>query len=181
EIAKALVHESRVLILDEPSAVLGRHDLRLLFGVLAALKAHGTTIVYISHRLEEVFEIADRVTVLRDGRRVGTRPVQELTVVGLAQMMTGRSLEELWPVRQHRVGPGGSQDPGAPAEPALGGEHLAHQPWPLHRGGFLAPRPGSPGGPGPGASPEHPGGGTRAAGQVSERRKSAEGGFGQVA
>ncbi|TMJ06586.1 MAG: sugar ABC transporter ATP-binding protein [Bacillati bacterium ANGP1] len=104
EIAKALVHESRVLILDEPSAVLGRHDLRLLFGVLAALKAHGTTIVYISHRLEEVFEIADRVTVLRDGRRVGTRPVQELTVVGLVQMMTGRSLEELWPVRQHQVG-----------------------------------------------------------------------------
>jgi ribose transport system ATP-binding protein len=104
EIAKALILESRVLILDEPSAVLGRQGLQLLFSVLATLKVQGTTIVYISHRLEEVFEIADRVTVLRDGRRVDTRPVHELTVAGLVQMMTGQSLAALWPVHRRQVG-----------------------------------------------------------------------------
>ncbi len=103
-IAKALVLESTVLILDEPSAVLGRQDLRLLFGVLSALKKHGTTILYISHRLEEVFEIADRVTVLRDGRHVDTRPIRDVNITGLVQMMTGRSLAELWPVRSHETG-----------------------------------------------------------------------------
>jgi ABC-type sugar transport system ATPase subunit len=104
EIAKALGLDSKVLILDEPSAVLGRHDLRLLFGILLTIKARGTTIVYISHRLEEVFEIADRVTVLRDGRHVATRSVKELTMLELAQMMTGRSLHELWPGRTHTPG-----------------------------------------------------------------------------
>ncbi len=104
EIAKALVFESKILILDEPSAVLGRQDLHLLFGVLNALKEQGTTILYISHRLDEIFEIAERVTVLRDGRHVGTHSIRDITVVGLMQMMTGRSLEELWPARRHEIG-----------------------------------------------------------------------------
>jgi ABC-type sugar transport system ATPase subunit len=103
-IAKALILNSKILILDEPSAVLGRQDLRLLFGVLATLKEHGTTILYISHRLEEVFEIAERVTILRDGHLVATRAIQDVSILGLVQMITGRSLAEMWPVRSHEPG-----------------------------------------------------------------------------
>ncbi|MBA2301523.1 MAG: sugar ABC transporter ATP-binding protein [Acidobacteria bacterium] len=104
EIARALVLQSKVLILDEPSAVLGRHDLRILFGVLRRLKAAGTTILYISHRLEEIFDLADRVTVLRDGSHVGTREVAELNTDSLVEMMVGRPLDQLWPQRLHEPG-----------------------------------------------------------------------------
>ena len=104
EIARALVLQSKVLILDEPSAVLGRHDLQILFGVLRRLKAGGTTILYISHRLEEIFDLADRVTVLRDGSHVGTRHVGELNTDSLVEMMVGRPLAQLFPQRVHEPG-----------------------------------------------------------------------------
>ncbi len=104
EIAKALVRRSRLLILDEPSAVLGRRDLGTLFAVLRILKSEGTTILYISHRLEEIFELADRVTVLRDGRQVGSREVGQLTVSELIEMMIGRAASEIWSERCHQPG-----------------------------------------------------------------------------
>lgn len=104
EIAKSLVRRSKLLILDEPSAVLGRHELETLFGVLKIMRAEGTTILYISHRLEEIFELADRVTVLRDGRQVGTRDVGQLTIPGLIEMMTGRASGDIWPQRLHEPG-----------------------------------------------------------------------------
>lgn len=104
EIARALVLQSKVLILDEPSAVLGRHDLQILFGVLRRLKAGGTTILYISHRLEEIFDLADRVTVLRDGSHVGTRDVAELNTDSLVEMMVGRPINQLFPQRVHDPG-----------------------------------------------------------------------------
>lgn len=98
EIAKALVLRSKVLILDEPSAVLGHDDLERLFGILRLLRADGATILYISHRLEEIFDLADRVTVLRDGTHVATREVAGLTRAGLIEMMIGRAIDQLWPL-----------------------------------------------------------------------------------
>jgi ABC-type sugar transport system ATPase subunit len=92
EIAKALSRDSRILILDEPSAALGRQDLDHLFTVIRRLRERGVAIVYISHRLEEVFEIADRITVLRDGRLVGSWPIAEVDMRRLVRAMTGREL-----------------------------------------------------------------------------------------
>lgn len=104
EIARALVLQSKVLILDEPSAVLGRHDLMVLFDVLRRLKGGGTAILYISHRLEEIFDLADRVTVLRDGSHVVTREVGELNIDSLVEMMIGRPIDQVWPQRLHEPG-----------------------------------------------------------------------------
>jgi ABC-type sugar transport system ATPase subunit len=92
EIAKALSRDSRILVLDEPSAALGRQDLEHLFAVIRRLRDRGVAIVYISHRLEEVFEIADRITVLRDGRLVGCWPLAEVDMRRLVRAMTGREL-----------------------------------------------------------------------------------------
>ena len=82
EIAKALAEKPRILILDEPSAVLSKDELALLFSLIRRLKAEGTLVLYISHRLEEVFEIADRITVLRDGEVVDTVPTASVVSMG---------------------------------------------------------------------------------------------------
>jgi rhamnose transport system ATP-binding protein len=97
EIAKALAMDVRILIMDEPSAVLPSHDMDRLYGVIRALRAEGASIIYISHRLEEIFLIADRVTVLKDGRSVMTRPVAETTRAELVNSMVGRTLTEQYP------------------------------------------------------------------------------------
>ena len=94
EIAKVLAMEPRILVLDEPSAVLGGEDLERLFDVLRRLRDRGIAIVYISHRLEEVFALADMVTVLRDGRVVETLPVGALDHAGLVRRMVGRDLAD---------------------------------------------------------------------------------------
>jgi ribose transport system ATP-binding protein len=104
EIAKALARETRLLIMDEPSAVLGEKDLEKLFQVVRSLKAEGISIIYISHRLVEIFEIADRVTVLKDGRLVGTRAVADVTMPELVRMMIGRDLQDVYPRRNASVG-----------------------------------------------------------------------------
>ncbi len=93
EIARALHRHLSILVLDEPSAVLGKSDMDVLFAVIRRLKSQGIPVVYISHRLDEIFEIADRVTVLKDGAVVGTRPTSELDEDLLVSMMIGRSLE----------------------------------------------------------------------------------------
>ena len=92
EIAKGLSRRSRIFVLDEPSAALGQRDLEHLFQVIARLKAQGVAIVYISHRLEEVFAIADQVTVLKDGALVGSWPIASVTMPSLVRAMTGRDL-----------------------------------------------------------------------------------------
>ena len=94
EIAKALCYESKLLILDEPTATLTSKEVERLFEILRQLKAQGVTILYISHRLHEIFEIGDRVTVLRDGQLVATRPLAGLTIPEIVRMMVGRSMEE---------------------------------------------------------------------------------------
>ena len=97
EIAKALSQNARLIVMDEPSAILAGQELESLFATIRSLVAGGVTIIYISHRLNEIFEIADDVTVLKDGRVVGARPIGEVTRARLIQMMVGRPLEEIFP------------------------------------------------------------------------------------
>lgn len=97
EIAKALSREARVLIMDEPTAVLTRNEAEILFRQIERLKAQGTAILYTSHKLDEVTRIADRVTVLRDGRHVLTAPAAELSEDAMAEAMVGRELSNLFP------------------------------------------------------------------------------------
>jgi ribose transport system ATP-binding protein len=94
EIAKALSQDARVLIMDEPTASLARSEVEALFRIIGRLKERGMAIVYITHRLEEVMAVADRVTVLRDGRLVGTRPTAELDVEALIELIVGTSVEK---------------------------------------------------------------------------------------
>jgi ribose transport system ATP-binding protein len=99
EIAKAVTNPRRILILDEPSAVLSQEELIRLFSLMRQLKQEKTLILYISHRLDEVFEIADRITVLKDGQLVGTVKPSESDQNQLIRMMVGRNLGEIFPVR----------------------------------------------------------------------------------
>ena len=92
EIAKALSQDARILIMDEPTASLARSEVDALFHIIDRLKERGIAIVYITHRLEEVMAVADRVTVLRDGRLVGTRPTSELDVEALIELIVGSSV-----------------------------------------------------------------------------------------
>jgi ribose transport system ATP-binding protein len=92
EIAKALSQDARVLIMDEPTASLARSEVEALVRIIDRLKQRGIAIIYITHRLEEVMAVADRVTVLRDGRLVGTRPTSELDVEALIEFIVGRSV-----------------------------------------------------------------------------------------
>ncbi len=97
EILRALSHDARILIMDEPTAALTESDVTRLFDVVRRLKRRGVGIVYISHRLDEIFAIADRVTVLRDGAYVGSRDVANTNVAELVTMMVGRRIESLFP------------------------------------------------------------------------------------
>ena len=104
EIAKSLNRKTRILIMDEPSAVLGEKDLEKLFQVVRSLQAQGIGIVYISHRLKEIFELADQVTVLKDGRYIDTRNVSEVTMDDLVKLMIGRDLKDVYPKRAPVLG-----------------------------------------------------------------------------
>jgi ribose transport system ATP-binding protein len=99
EIAKALVREVKLLILDEPTAVISGREVELLFAIVERLRREGVAVVYISHRLEEVFTIADSVTVLKDGRLVGTCRGRDIDRTTLVSMMVGRRLADIYPPR----------------------------------------------------------------------------------
>ena len=100
EIARAFIGSVKVLILDEPTAVIFGVEVDLLFERLLALRAAGVAIIYISHRLEEIFRIADQVTVLKDGVQIATRPVTEVDRDKLISMMVGRPLTDIFPPRR---------------------------------------------------------------------------------
>jgi ABC-type sugar transport system ATPase subunit len=100
EIAKAMVHNVRLLILDEPTSVISGRQVTLLFDRLRALRRDGVAIIYISHRLDEIFTLCDTVTVLKDGQLVGTRPVGEFDRDGLIAMMVGRDMAHLSPPKR---------------------------------------------------------------------------------
>jgi ABC-type sugar transport system ATPase subunit len=93
-IAKALAYESKIIIFDEPTAILTEHEAERLFDIIKQLKEQGVGIIYISHRLEEIFQIADRVTVLRDGAVVGCFPIQEVKREKIIELMAGKLLVE---------------------------------------------------------------------------------------
>lgn len=97
EICKALAYDSQLIIMDEPSAVLTERETELLYGIVNNLKAQGATIIYISHRLEEVFKIADRVAVLRDGKLITVNRTEELNRNLLIKYMVGRELGQEYP------------------------------------------------------------------------------------
>jgi len=105
EVAKALSLDARILIMDEPTAALTEHEIKDLFATIGALKDKGVSIIYISHRLEELFEIGDRVTVLRDGRSVGTYDVRGMTKAELIRLMVNRELTDLFPKVRAPKGP----------------------------------------------------------------------------
>ena len=104
EIAKSLASDAKLLVLDEPTAVISGHEVELLFDAVRNLKAHGVPVIYISHRLEEIFEIADRATVLKDGKLVATKRVSELDRPALVSMMVGRELKDIYPPKTSQVG-----------------------------------------------------------------------------
>ncbi len=97
EITKAIRLNARVLIMDEPSSALNAHDVETLFALVRQLKSENRGIVYITHRLEEIHKLADRITVLRDGKLIGTAPAAELSEKKLIQWMVGREIEEQFP------------------------------------------------------------------------------------
>jgi ribose transport system ATP-binding protein len=132
EIARALLVDVRVLVLDEPTSALTQADARRLFGLVRRLRDRGVTVVYISHFLEEVEEVANRFTVLRDGLNVATGAVRDFHRAQIIEQMVGRRLEEQFPRVPHAIG-----------EPVLEVTNLAGMPLPrgvsltLHRGEIL--------------------------------------------
>jgi ABC-type sugar transport system ATPase subunit len=97
EIVKALSVDANILIMDEPSAALTDKEVRKLFDIIRMLKAKGVTVIYISHMLEEIFEICDRVTVIKDGQYIGTKDTNDTDKEGLIRMMVGRDIEDYFP------------------------------------------------------------------------------------
>ena len=104
EIAKALSANARILILDEPTAVLTPAETEKLFDTMRMLKAAGVSIVYISHRMDEIFTICDTITIMRDGEITGQGTIAEMTVDTVVEMMIGRKLEAMYPHREPRIG-----------------------------------------------------------------------------
>jgi ribose transport system ATP-binding protein len=97
EVAKALSIDAKVLVMDEPTSALSDQEIQRLFAVIRSLKARGVAIIYISHRMEELYQIGDRVTVLRDGRLIGTCAIADTGMDALVRMMVGRDLTEKYP------------------------------------------------------------------------------------
>jgi len=104
EIAKALAFNSKIIVMDEPSATLTRHELDALFNLIDDLKTQGIGIIYISHRLEEIFRIGDRITVMRDGQFVGVDDVANINREKIIHMMVGRDLTEEFPKEDFELG-----------------------------------------------------------------------------
>lgn len=105
EIARALARDTRIIVMDEPTAALTAGEVSRLFEIIRDLRSRGIAIIYISHRLDEIFALSDRVVVLRDGRNVGTRPLEGLGRTELIEMMVGRELADEYPRRTTTPGP----------------------------------------------------------------------------
>lgn len=104
EIAKALSQKAKILVLDEPTAALTESEVETLFGILRNLKERGVGMIYISHKLDEVFAMSDRVTVLRDGKTVGTNDAKDLTKDKVISLMVGREVGDIFPKVEHEFG-----------------------------------------------------------------------------
>jgi ABC-type sugar transport system ATPase subunit len=104
EIAKALSHDAKILVLDEPTAALTESEVETLFTILEKLKQRGVGMIYISHKLDEVFRMSDRITVLRDGKTVGTNDTKSMTTDKIIALMVGREVGDIFPVSNHNFG-----------------------------------------------------------------------------
>ena len=100
EICKALMVDAKVIIMDEPTAALTESETEGLFKVINSLRKKGVSIVYISHRMEEIFELCDRITILRDGEYIDTKEIKKITMDDVVQMMIGREIGERFPKRE---------------------------------------------------------------------------------
>jgi len=103
EIAKVLGTDPCILVMDEPTSALSQNEVKRLFGLIRNLRNNGIAIIYISHHLQEIFEIADRVTVMRDGKRVDTKDIAEVSHSDVVQMMIGRSIKEFYSREEREV------------------------------------------------------------------------------
>jgi ABC-type sugar transport system ATPase subunit len=104
EIAKALSQNARILVLDEPTAALTDTEVETLFGILNELRARGVAMIYISHKLDEVFHLSDRITVLRDGKTIGTSAAAETDEPRVIAQMVGREVDQIFPATKHERG-----------------------------------------------------------------------------
>ncbi len=104
EIAKAISFNSKILVLDEPTATLTEKEIEQLFGIIRRLKEKGVGMVYISHRMAELNQICERVTIIRDGQYIGTRNLNEITMDELVNMIVGRSLADKYPKHKRVIG-----------------------------------------------------------------------------
>ena len=104
EICKALMVDAKVLIMDEPTAALTQSETEGLFKLIKSLRQKGVSIVYISHRMEEIFELCDRITILRDGTYVGTEKIKDINMDDIVRMMIGREIGERFPARDAKIG-----------------------------------------------------------------------------
>src|SRR5581483_1451757 len=103
EIAKALTQQARVLIMDEPTSTLTAGETASLFALVRRLQEHGISIIYISHRMDEIFQITDRITVLRDGRRILTEPTATLTMDRVIEAIVGQTMERAFVWQERAV------------------------------------------------------------------------------
>ncbi|MGI6155515.1 MAG: sugar ABC transporter ATP-binding protein [Enterococcus lemanii] len=104
EITKALMTDAQVLIMDEPTAALSEREIQVLFEIINRLKKQGVAIVYISHRMEEIFQISDQITVMRDGLSIDTKPTKETNMEEVVKKMVGRELSDYYPEKQAALG-----------------------------------------------------------------------------
>lgn len=116
EIAKAISYNAKLIIMDEPSSALTEHEEEQLFKIIRKLKESGTSVIYISHRLSEIISIADKVTVMRDGRDVGTENIENISLDQIITMMIGRTMDEMYPKLKVNIG-----------EPVLQVKNLSHR------------------------------------------------------
>jgi ribose transport system ATP-binding protein len=135
EIAKALAQNARVLIMDEPTASLAKHEAEALFALIARLRQRGISIIYISHRMDEIYRIADRITVLRDGALVLTAPLSEVTPARIVEAIVGRSISATLEWREREGSSLG--DPVLEADGLNSGDRVRDVSFTLHAGEIL--------------------------------------------
>ena len=131
EVARALSDDARILVMDEPTSTLSEREVAQLFSAIERLAARGVAVIYISHRMDEVFRLGQRVTVLRDGRHVAACDIADVTAASLVQLMAGRPVADHYPKRSHAIGGELLRVEG------LGGGALKDVSFVLHRGEIL--------------------------------------------
>ena len=136
EIIKAISHEANILIMDEPTSAISTREVEMLFRKIRELKARGAGIIYISHKMDEIFRIADEISVLRDGCLIDTRPAKDLNIDTLIHLMVGRKMESVFPERR-KTHEGNEPEPVALEVAGLSGEAFREVGFTLRRGEIL--------------------------------------------